>query len=421
MVGPSFADVAPPPNRRFVAGPPSGTWLDVLLGMVCAAVAGVVAWHLFELYKPLQIGSEQWFQADLGRVWAVLTDRYSGYHERSRIHPLFSLVATPAVYGLRRIVGFDTLAAVRVWTAACAALWAVGFFSVARGLGFARFDAALTTILVIVSGAALVWLPVPETYALGSLTILACVGAASWNQRQPLPDWILVAAAAMSLAVTVTNFMIGLALLWRARPPRRATQLAVNAFFVIACCQVAQHFVFPTARGMLDLRSEARFVFDASSAGPVARARALTVHGMVIPALQTPIEFDTKTPMLSVQQSPVGSSGTSGSIATALWLVLLGSGVAWLWRHRPLSDGYFVVVIGAVGQALLHMVYGDQTFLYSLHYVPLFVLIATAPLRSHVWVTRLLALSLVVLCLLNNGRQTRLIATTLDRISVVAR
>jgi hypothetical protein len=51
----------------------------------------------------------------------------------------------------------------------------------------------------------------------------------------------------------------------------------------------------------------------------------------------------------------------------------------WAWFQLE-QHGRFRVMLGLtlLGQLMLHMVYGNETFLYSLHFMPLLILVAAA-------------------------------------------
>jgi hypothetical protein len=396
--------------------PPRVSWLDLAAIGLLAAVAAGGAWYLYAYFSPRQIGSEQWFESDLSRVWAVLTDRYSGYHERARIHPLFSLVNSTLVYGLRRAGRLDAETAVRLWVSASAAALAALVYATARLMRFARADAFVIGALVLASASALFFASVPETKTVSAITLLLAVTAAAVDERHPLPDWALVLVAALSLSMTATNFMGGLALLVVTRPFRRAVQLAVNAFFVVSVLQAAQTFVYWSARGMTDIRSETRFLFDASAGTPLNKLIVSLLHSMVMPVVQTPIEFDTHTPFLSIQRSLPGSSGGLEMVAVALWAAMLIWGARVLWSRRR-DTAWKTCGLILAGQIGLHLVYGDQTFLYTLHFLPLLVLMGATVMQStRPRLGRMLAWALVAAVIASNAHQVIRARQALDRI-----
>lgn len=85
-------------------------------------------------------------------------------------------------------------------------------------------------------------------------------------------------------------------------------------------------------------------------------------------------------PALSVQRSPSGSA--LGWVAVAGWLGLLVAG--WHAARRSLRSQRFgaVVVLFLLGQLALHAVYGRETFLYALDYLPALVALAALGTRG---------------------------------------
>lgn len=127
---------------------------------------------------------------------------------------------------------------------------------------------------------------------------------------------------------------------------------------------------------------------------------------MVAPKVTADTVNDTGWPVLSVQKSVPGSSGWIGGMANVLWLGLTCIGAAALFLVSELKNAR--IVIGAVigGQIALHLVYGGETFLYSLHFLPLLVIVGAFGTRTR-WRTVSLTIAglLVPLLLLNNFGQ----------------
>jgi hypothetical protein len=79
-------------------------------------------------------------------------------------------------------------------------------------------------------------------------------------------------------------------------------------------------------------------------------------------------------------------------------LLLLGIGIKNLfWGNAPSPRIRLIIGLTLAGQLVLHLLYGEETFLYSLHYLPL--LIATAALAAIGQFRKIsLILALIVLC-----------------------
>lgn len=394
-------------------------WLDIVLAIALAILGAAVSWNVSEYITPMRAGDNQWFQADLTTVWLSLTDRYAD-HRRANVHPLFPLVHTTSVYALRGVFDIGRSIAVAIWVSTWAAAWIAVCYAVARSLRFARRDALLIAIVMLASASALCWISVPDTRTVGSVSMLACVLVAVAAERRPVPDWLVTTAVAASLSMTITNGIAGLALLVVTRPIKRAAQLAVNAFVVVVVLQVVQGLMYPTVRSITQLGSEQRFLFYPASGTLLNKLAVMGLHSVVMPGVQTPIEVETRTPMLSVQLASPDLSSVAGVVALGVWVVALAWGVRGWYRCASGSAALKVIALTAVGQVALHLVYGEETFLYTLHLMPLLVLIAACVMKSArpLWGRALFA-ALALALIVHNATQIVGVRETLDRISVL--
>jgi hypothetical protein len=124
---------------------------------------------------------------------------------------------------------------------------------------------------------------------------------------------------------------------------------------------------------------------DGSSGG--RNLRAFAVHTFVMPAvLIGPHREDPSLPWPSttIQEAAIGSAGIASLIATVVWLVLLANGFIGVLsdlarRHRLAVAGLLLTLVGQLG---LHLVWGTEAFLYSLHWAPLLVVVAALGARG---------------------------------------
>jgi hypothetical protein len=125
-----------------------------------------------------------------------------------------------------------------------------------------------------------------------------------------------------------------------------------------------------------------------------------------MPGIQV-IQFDNKLwPSMSIQFAQLGSGGMWGTLAGLLWLALLLLG---LWNLVGLKEQpqlRLVIGLTLIGQMFLHLLYGWETFLYSLHFLPfLILLVALSSLTpARPWVL-LLTAGLIVTAGVNNLTQ----------------
>jgi hypothetical protein len=79
---------------------------------------------------------------------------------------------------------------------------------------------------------------------------------------------------------------------------------------------------------------------------------------------------------LSIRHAPLASGNGWSTLGTALWGVVLCLGAWNLVTMREKRGMRTVLAITVAGQVLLHLVYGPETFLYVLHFLPLLIVIA---------------------------------------------
>ena len=348
--------------------------------------------------------SDRWFESDCARVFYNMTDARSR-QSRTAVHPLFPLLAHPPAAVLQGVLGLAPEAAVQGVLAAVASLCAVAFFALVRLVGCRRGDAALLTLLLASSAAAIFWFTVPETYPFGLLTILVALVVVALAERRGVSGAWYVAASALTLSVTVTNWMVGIAAAFAGLRWRRAVAATAAALCVVAALSVVQSGLFPGVRFFPAPREEARHVFTAESGGPAGVFQSVLFHGMVMPELGVRRDASGEL-ILTVQASPPGSASLVGAAGVAVWVALLAVGF-WAFlrakRHGPLR---LVVGVSLLGQLLLHVAYGEETFLYALHFVPLLlVVVAFGALARVRRLVLALAVALVVLAAINNVAQ----------------
>jgi hypothetical protein len=79
---------------------------------------------------------------------------------------------------------------------------------------------------------------------------------------------------------------------------------------------------------------------------------------------------------MTIQHSMPGSAGWWGGIALILWCVLLVTGLQGLIFVRQQPKLRAILGLTIVAQLALSILYGRETFLYSMHFAPLLVVLA---------------------------------------------
>jgi len=147
-------------------------------------------------------------------------------------------------------------------------------------------------------------------------------------------------------------------------------------------------------------------VLPAANGGPGPVARALLFLTIVMPHIELIPEPKWGT-VMSVQHSPIASSGAWGVAATVAWAALLTSAIVGLIASRGNTRVRLVALGTLAGQVVLHLLYGEETFLYAIHVAPLLVLTTALAASSTPWrrVILVLAAVLVLTAAVNNLSQ----------------
>lgn len=387
-----------------------------MAAIVAVAGVAVALYGMSQLSAKAYASFDIYFQADGPRIMANLFDRDSIDHQRSNIHPLFSLLLYPPANLLKQ-TGLAPLAAAQVLTAlAAAGAPALLYFSL-RGWGLPRAAATLFALVLIASATFIHWFAFVETFAFSALSIalMLCVLSCA---RSGGPAWIVASAA--TLAFTVTNWAFGVMAVFARHSFRGFALITAGALAMVTVLAMAQNLIFPHARlffnpgGIAEERQYTQLHRDAWT--PRANLRSAIITSAVAPAPQvTSWEIAGRTEpyrFVNNQYSPLSSTTPAGLAAAVAWLGLLALGAWGGWRERRLrpvvlATGGYVAV-----QLALHLVYGEVTFLYAAHFFP--ALVAGAAFS---WFTRLrwlavaLAASFVVLAGFNNLQQFNTAAT----------
>ena len=348
---------------------------DAAVAVSLAAIAAYCVWLGTGLagHIPLLLdvkSDDVWFEADVMRVFANMTDRFSD-HFRSQVHPLFSLCA----YGLFKLFaampGISKLTAVRLTIASSAAMWVCAFFSLLRVLGCRRLDTVVFSMVAATSASAFFWTTIPETYLFSSLTIVLVLLGTAYAQRRPIPAWLDVGVAAAALSMLVTNWMFALISLAARHRLRVAIQLAANAFVVVVLLWAVQKFFFPSAHFFLGDHEKWPHV-KALTVPPI-----FFLDTMVMPDfISIPNDHDWLWTKLSVQGVLSWRLTWAGPIALAAWSVLLFAGAWAMTALKGLGTFRLVLASSIACQLALHAFYGNESFLYALNWLPLLVTVA---------------------------------------------
>jgi hypothetical protein len=365
---------------------------DVIVVALLALIAGALNFHL-AAQVPDNIAKEEtidfWLDADSGRIFNNMTDRHSDEARTTALHPLFSLPAVAGVSIIRAAMGIPPLPAVRLFLSMLAGLAVSGFYLLLRFIGCLVLDATCFALLMLVSAGTLLWFPIPETFSFSGLTVSlgllmvvlgwqpVAPGEKPWRQ-----NLALVLASVLTVAGTITNWLIGVCGALATRSPRRIVGVTAVALVCVGVLYGAQKKLCPTATlffrnpvGVVE--KQTKHMRPKVTGGPLPVARAVFLNSVVMPKVQAidhPVWANRL--MLSVQRSPLFSGGPLAVPATLLWILVLGIGVGSALFMREHLMLRLLLGVALMAQVAVHLVYGTETFLYAAHFVPLVLLLA---------------------------------------------
>ena len=347
-----------------------------------------------------------------------MTDRGAN-HYKTTVHPLFPLLFYPTIHLIQTVLHLDPVRAVRGVMAVAAGLWLAAFYFLLRLLRCRPLDAVVFALVAASTSAGLFWTAIPETYQFGSLTILGVlIVAAMAARRGSVPVTFDVAAGAASMSILLTDFMVNLASLITRYRVKQAIQIACNALVVVVLLWGLQKYYFPSVRFFIGEHDK--------GGGPVPHSTALVViflHSFVAPGFWSlPNELPSEWPKLSYQHATLGTMDFLEVTALISWVCLLGF-ATWALARVPLHPRFRITLaLSILGQIALHVIYGNETFLYAMDWMPLFVTAAAlATLTHRRWVVLALAGVFMITAGIHNAMELRAALDTVVANAAVAR
>jgi hypothetical protein len=387
----------------------------IALGLMAFALAFVSARTMpATLFEADELHSV-WFEADIGQFVKDMTSA-SGHTDTSVLHPLLPLLTYVPTKVVREIAGLDPHAGVNVVVGMIAGLWFAVLFGVLRAMGCRRLDSVLLATLAGSSAAAMFWFGVPESAALGSLSLLFACGLAGTT----LPVWWHVAANVFTLSTTVTNWMAAIASALARFRVQRVLAIALTALGVVVVMAVVQRRLLGRDLFLSSLEHAHHYVFDDDALGPGAILRSIVYHTMVMPDFDVVDRYQRSGwPILVTQAAAPGSASPWGVAAAVLWTGLLGIGAWGAARGRVRRPFVVALALTLIGQTVLHLAWGDETFLFSLHFLPLWIMVAACATLTPARRVALAMMAALVVCAgINNAGQFRRARATVERIVI---
>src|SRR5882757_1400843 len=393
--------------------------MDLAISLILLVSVTLSVWNITAIHDHVRTlidprADDVWFEADVDRVYDDMTDRGAN-HYRTTVHPIFPLLTYPVVHASQKLLHTDKISAVRGVIAATAGVWLTLFYALLRALRCRRMDAVLFALVAAATSGALFWVAIPETYEFGSLTIVGVLFLAAMAERRAVPVWVDIAAGAASMSILVTDFMVAVASFVSRYQLKRAIQIACNALVLVVLLWGLQKYFFESAQFFMGQHD--------STTPPEPRSVALVViflQSFVAPEIRTlPNELPGVWPVLTFQHAALAPLDFLKVTALVSWLCLLGF-AGWVLVRLPQYPRFrAMLALSIAGQIVLHLLYGGETFLYALDWLPLFITAAALATLTR-WRPAVLAaaVTFAVTAGMHNSAQLR---AALDLVAANAR
>jgi hypothetical protein len=391
-------------------------WLDITIAFGLGLLGAIASFWGAQFVDPKVTDLDAiniWFEADLPRVYANMNSGSStgmAWMDRTAVHPLFLLIAFPPTVGLRHLLNLEPRTATQIIIAIVALLWVAALFALLRVIGCQRFDAGLFCLLGGTSAAAMFWFSIAETYSFGSLTIVLGLLFAALTQHYWFSRFWYIGVNLLTFSITVTNWMVGILATWMNHPTKRTIWIGVQTFFLTVGLWCVQKIFFPGAGFLFLTTDDVRYIAPEEAGGWLKVLQSFLAHTMVMPVVEVFSDRypdkPERLPIMLTQISDPGSASVWGTLAVVCWLALLALGLLSLFSLKKARKLRWVLGLTLLGQLVLHLLYGGETFLYSLHFIPLFVVLgALTTLTRWRWAGLGLAVLVVAFSLPNNIQQ----------------
>lgn len=360
-----------------------------------------------------------WFGSDIPTVFGNMTSIASD-NGRNNKHPLFPLIFFPLVFGLGKILNLDSVTAARLVTALIAGAWIAALYVLFRLMRLPRLDSSIFSLLGAVSSAAVFWFVVPESFSSGSLSLLLPLILLPLAEIQKVsPIWYIVLSA-FSVSITITNWMSGLLATIVSFRPKKAAQITLIAFAIVNVLWILQRLVFTNAGFPFAPKTfigEKKFISAPESDSVLSAISSFFYQTIVMPAIEiknSPIRPDWIK--LATNTLTPGSGGIWGTVAAISWTILLIIGIWGLFTTKQQPKLRIALGLIIIGQLLIHSVYGArETFIYSLHFAPLLLVLAAFSSLTRLRLVALVLAGLVVISAgINNRSQFDRVTATLQ-------
>lgn len=344
---------------------------DIACTVAAAATGAVISALIFYLLQPQKLASysDLWFQADINRVTNDLVNPGTS-HTRANVHPFFVLLGAPPTLAVSRLFHLAPVQAAEYLMIALAGVWGALLYVLLRRSGSRPGHAVLFAGLGLLSSGNLLYSGIVETYVAGSISVIIALLAAASASGRRWSQTAFVAAGALSFGITVSNWVSAAAATLSCWPRRKAILLTLAGLGAGMALALLQAALFPDSLMFWRVGGERHFLRQINAGSMISAMEVALVGSIVLPQV-----WATAAGHLSVETLFPGS--VAGALGAVAWALLLALGVKALVDMRERQPLRITVAVILAVNIALHSVYGDETALYSLHFIPALIVLAS--------------------------------------------
>ena len=364
---------------------------------LCVTICGlVIAWHCSAMLLPPLISKQQrdvWFDADPPERYESWASRWSPVYKRDTyFHPFYHLLTTPFAWLVTKVTGHTPEHVAQVFLALAAGASTAVMYWLLLAITQSAWISLLWTGIYLASSSFLFWCGILESYCFGMLSMLLPLLIAAYLPSPGVSNRWIVAGLLVSLSITVTNVMSGIAAALATAGLRRTLAALKDCIVAMAVISLIQAQIIPGIDGrslfsmyLPGVIDEVRGFVDPDERESLWwRPYRVLFAGVMIPNVVVTgaprYEWWATRCGLSVQTSGYSAMGLAGA---CVWGMLLLGAAGWgVSRGHSLEPLYVALVMVIAGQLALHTVFGDETFLYSAHYGPVLILFSAYACRT---------------------------------------
>lgn len=389
--------------------------VDLLILAILAIAIGIVSYINAQQLPDALLNDfyalDVWFGSDVPNVFGNMTSLRSEFGRNNK-HPLFPIIAFPMVFVLGKLFQLDSLTATRLSISLIASLWICSLYVIFRLIGCPRLDTLLFSLLGGVSAASIFWFVVPESFSFGSLTILIGLIFAVLVQNYKFSIFWHIVVGTITMSVTITNWMVSLLTTIVNFRWKKALKITALTLIVVNVLWVFQRVIFVNTGFPFQPRTfigEKEFMAEAGKSSVLSAISSFFYQTIVMPGVQYG-EYALRPAWTKMTVNPLApwSGSFWGAIAVVAWTGLLGLGIWSFFSTKQHSKFRLILGLTILGQLLMHSIYGagiGETFIYSLHFAPLLLIVAAFSTLTRF---RLVGLALVSLLIVSAGINNQL-------------